>query len=115
MNTRAKGRMAEEIAAEFLAAKGMKILERNCVLASVEVDIIAKDGDCVVFAEVKSARRPGTFAPAEAITPEKCRRYVRAANCYLQKRRLYDVPVRFDVLEVVCDEVISHIEGAFTA
>lgn len=113
MNTRAKGRIAEERAVAFLRKKGYEILLRNEVIAGVETDIIALDGDTVVFVEVKSAY--GAYpCPAENVTKEKQRRYVRAAKSFAASRSLFDRSIRFDVIEVF-DDRMEHIISAFDA
>lgn len=113
MNTRAKGNIAEERAAEYLRKQGYEILSRNKVIAGVETDIIALDGDTVVFVEVKSAY--GAYPrPAENVTKDKQRRYVRAAKSFLASKSLSGVNVRFDVVEVY-EERVEHTVSAFDA
>ena len=63
-----------------------------------EVDIIAWDGDTLVFVEVKS--RKNTDPPEDSVGPQKQRRIIRAAQAYLSRYRLQDKPYRFDVLAV---------------
>lgn len=113
MNRRATGYIAEEIAARKLEKEGYRILARNEKCAGVEVDIIAAEGGDLVFAEVKASSTE--FAvPAERITHEQRRRYVRAAKAYVQAHSLFGVNVRFDAVEVRGDDV-KVIRGAFEA
>ncbi len=82
-----------------------------------EIDLIARDGDTLVFVEVKS-RRQGV--PAEAVTLEKQRRISLAALHFLRKHGLLDVRCRFDVVAIVWPDEhgapeIEHIPNAFEA
>lgn len=113
MNKRASGYNAEQLAAEYLKSKGFRIICRNHRCAGVEIDIIAADGNELVFAEVKSSEYAAAH-PSEHVTSVQMRRYVRAAKAYTAARGLFDVNVRFDVVEVAGGE-IRHIRGAFDA
>jgi putative endonuclease len=95
------GQRAEQLAAEFLAAQGLTILERNYRRRLGELDIIARDGGVLVIAEVRT-RAAGTFGGAAAsVDRAKQRRIIRATAQLLQQRRdLARLPVRFDVLVV---------------
>lgn len=113
MNRRAAGYIAEELAARRLEKDGYRILARNEKCAGVEVDIIAAEGGDLVFAEVKASS--SEFAsPAEHITREQRRCYVRAAKAYVQAHSLFGVNVRFDAVEVR-DGAVTVIRGAFDA
>ena len=95
--TTERGRRAEERAAEFLRSQGYQIIARNYRWQGGEVDLIARDGDWLVFVEVK-ARSSRTYGlPEEAITPRKRERLIRTAQHYL-RRHPTDRPVRFDVV-----------------
>lgn len=113
MNTRAAGAIAEEIAAKYLEKSGYEILERNYVSAGAEIDLIAVDGDTLVFAEVKSSSLP-LRAASERVDYAKRARYARAAKAFVAARKAFGFNVRFDVIEVRCGRV-SHIKGAFEA
>ena len=110
------GQWGEEQAARFLRRRGMKIVERNLRTPVGEIDIIARKGKTLVFAEVKT-RRGGEFgAPQEAVGTAKQRQILRAASWYLNDRDSHDLQPRFDVLAVrVIDEraQIEHIADAF--
>lgn len=106
------GKAAEAEAEGCLAAKGYRILERGWRTPFGEVDLIAQDGETLVFVEVK-ARSSSSFGPAEsAVDRRKQRRIVKAALAYLQRRR-EEHPVRFDVVAIQGGEV-RHIQGAFS-
>lgn len=82
-----------------------------------ELDLIARDGDVLVFVEVKS-RRAGE--PAEAVTPEKQRRLTAAALEFQKRYHVLEVPSRFDVVTVVWPAgsrrpEITHYRNAFEA
>ncbi len=116
---RVLGDRGERAAAAYLRKRGMRIIVRNYKGAGGEIDLIARDGDTLVFIEVKT-RQAGT--PAEAVTPEKQKRITRAALAFLKKHDLLNagVPSRFDVVAVVWPEAdrqprIEHFPNAFEA
>ena len=113
MNRRSAGRIAEQLAAEYLVMRGCTVLERNRRIAGVEVDIVAADGRTLVFVEVKSSDFFDA-RPAEHVTDTQMLRYVRAAEAYLASHGLSGVPVRFDVAEVTDGRVV-YTEDAFDA
>lgn len=100
-NTREKGKTAEELAAEYLKNKGMVIVRRNFHFGREgEIDLIARDGDILVFVEVKSRRSNEFGTPEEGITFAK-RKYLRhAAEGYLYVNKLDDCECRFDFVGV---------------
>ena len=96
----------------------MRILECGFRIRGGEIDLIAEDGDELVFVEVK-ARSSSSFGdPLEAVTPVKCRRIIRAASVYLQARGGWDRPCRFDLVAIRWESggrpSIEHFPGAFT-
>ncbi|MDQ2909384.1 MAG: YraN family protein [Candidatus Eremiobacteraeota bacterium] len=100
MNARQRlGRDAEEAAAAYLTSLGLRILGRNVRGPSGEIDIIARDGETIVFVEVK-ARRSLACGPAlDAVDLRKRRRLRAAAADYLQFAPPY-ARARFDVLAI---------------
>ncbi len=110
--TKAIGDVGEKIVCDYLKDNGYKILEKNAKYLGAEADIIAKDGDVIVFVEVKTRADARYGNPAEAVTAEKQRRYVYLANAYMTRHRCFDTDIRFDVVEVY-DEGINHIVDAF--
>ncbi len=106
----------ERFAARYLRKKGLSIIARNARLRCGEIDIIASDGDEIVFVEVK-ARKNRDFGGAEyAIGPKKRRRLLAAAKEFLQRERLSGRPCRFDALLIlsgVDPPEVTHIENAF--
>jgi putative endonuclease len=96
----AVGRRGEEAARAFLRRRGVRILAENFVCAAGEIDLIGRDGDSLVFIEVK-ARTSDAFGPPHlAVHLRKQRQIVRAAQWYLAEGRMRDVACRFDVLAV---------------
>lgn len=77
------GKIAEDRAEKLLAAAGLRILYRNFSCRRGEIDIIAQDGDTLVFVEVRSRSRQDFGSAGESITPAKQRRIVAAAKHYL--------------------------------
>lgn len=114
MNTKQqKGKRGEDLAAEYLKAKGYAIVERNARFKVGELDIVASLGDTLVFAEVK-ARASNRFGYGrEAVGADKQRRLTAAANMYLMRHPTSGT-VRFDVLEVdLHTGGVTHLENAF--
>ena len=107
------GRAGENLAAKELKRAGYVILERNFTTHVGEIDIIAKDGDVIVFVEVKTRTSDDFGAPSEAVGREKRRKYGLVAQEYLLRKKCADVPCRFDVIEIENDR-INHIEDAFS-
>jgi len=110
-----KGNYGETAAAGFLEAKGYVVVSRNYKRGKGEIDIIARDGDCVVFVEVKYRKNLAIGLPREAVTATKRRSLKNAANWYISENQLADVDMRFDVVEIIGSEQleIEHIENAF--
>jgi putative endonuclease len=98
-----RGKRAEDLAAEFLCARGCQILERNYRRRLGELDLIARQGGVLVIAEVRTRAHTAWGGAAASVDRRKRRRITRAAMQLLQERaELSRLPVRFDVL-VVCD------------
>ncbi len=111
------GRLGEAAASKALERAGLRVLERRYRRRVGEIDIIAEQGELLVFVEVKTRRSGRHGTPGEAITVGQRRRIARAALDYLTRRGCLARRCRFDVVEVYAtDEGISrvrHIEGAF--
>jgi putative endonuclease len=115
---RALGRAAEAAAAEALTRVGLRVLERNVRFARGELDLVCRDGDVVVFVEVKCRQARWGDAPAAAISWQKRRRLVLLAQLYLRRRGLAGARCRFDVVAVTEDGghlAVRHLPGAFEA
>lgn len=94
------GRMGEDLAVKALLADGYKIKERNLKISKREVDIIATDGDLLVFVEVKTRSNRSFGKPLEAVDNKRRKRLRRAAEIYLLKKKFTGVSVRFDIVTV---------------
>lgn len=106
-NTVTEGRDGESRAAEFLRTQGFQILAQNYRWRGGEIDLIARDGDCLVFVEVKTRRSHQFGAPEESITPDKQTQVIRTARHYLT-RHPTDLDVRFDVVALSQGEARLH-------
>lgn len=113
-NNRAVGSKYEHYAGEYLTGLGYKILEFNYRCRSGEIDIIAQDGDCIVFCEVKYRKSGGQGDPLEAVGKRKQERIAGCAKRYLMTNKITGVPCRFDVVGILGSEV-THIKNAFFA
>ena len=113
----AVGAYGERLASQHLQAAGLVVLARNWRCPEGEVDLILRDGDDVVFCEVKT-RRTGTFGtPAEAVGAAKVRRLRRIAASWLAQTSVRPREVRFDVVAVLPQargaSVVEHVRAAF--
>jgi putative endonuclease len=108
-----KGKTGEEAAAIFLEQKGLKILERNFRFRKGEVDIVALEGETLVFVEVKAWSAYGIDALEQGLDKKKQRRIIETAKHFLSIYRDYRyMAVRFDVVFVSPRE-ITHLASAF--
>lgn len=94
------GTWGEELAAEHLQRKGYTILERDWHSGHRDIDIIAMDGETVVFVEVKTRRNRVFGEPEDAIDYQKLRNLRAAINHYVKFRRLWQ-EIRLDIVTVV--------------
>ena len=109
-----KGKDGEEAAALMLEEKGMQILEKNFRSRTGEVDIIALEGETLVFAEVKAWSAYGIDALEHAIDAKKKRKIIETTKYFLSLHRKYRyMTIRFDVIFVSPDG-ITHLVSAFT-
>lgn len=111
-NNRAVGTDYERVAGAYLETLGYCILEYNFRCRSGEIDIIARDGEYLVFCEVKYRESQVKGHPLEAISVVKQRRISRCASFYLQTHKLQDMPCRFDVVGILGEE-ITLLKNAF--
>ena len=112
MNKRDVGTAGEETAIKALKRRGYKILERNHATRFGEIDIIAEEGGCLVFVEVKK-RNTDQFGDAlSAITRTKQRHMVKSALWYMKKHKCFDRHVRFDAVGLDGEQV-KIVKSAF--
>ncbi|MGN8887110.1 YraN family protein [uncultured Blautia sp.] len=112
MNKRKIGSCHEEQAAAFLKKQGLYIVERNFRCRTGEIDIIARDGDYLVFTEVKYRRTGESGWASAAVDWHKRQRISRAAQFYLIRHGYADIPCRFDVVAIDGNR-IQWIRNAF--
>ena len=95
------GAHGEDLAAKVHRKAGYEILDRNVKLGRNEVDILARDGDTVVFVEVKTRESPGpAFAPEDNVHATKQRKLINAANHYIARHPDPSTYYRFDIVSV---------------
>jgi putative endonuclease len=113
----AVGAYGERLASQYLQAAGLVVLARNWRCGEGEVDLILRDGDDLVFCEVKTRRTGAYGTPAEAVGAAKVRRLRRIAACWLAESAVRPREVRFDVVSVLPQprgaSVVEHVRAAF--
>ena len=119
---RKTGNLGEKFARSYLKKNGYKIREKNYVANNNEIDIIAENKTTLAFIEVKTrnADKISDFEPrpASAVTPEKQRGIISAANCYIAINEIKNKRISLDVIEVYLysdksQNRIIHMENAF--
>lgn len=111
--SRVLGEQGERAAEAFLISLGYRILERNFRSRGGEIDLIAEDGDVVVFVEVRSRADASFGTPEATVARDKRRKLVFTASAYLLEKDL-DRETRFDVVAIEAGKV-RHIPAAFDA
>ena len=111
------GNRGEREAARYLKHHGFKVVRRGYRTDHGEIDLVAIEGNVIVFVEIKT-RRQGT--PAEAVTQEKQRRLTLAALHFLRNHKLLEQRSRFDVVSIIWPDLdqkpqIDHFRDAFEA
>jgi putative endonuclease len=97
------GAFGEAWAVGYLNRQGFRIRERNVRFRSGEIDIVAQEGICLVFVEVKT-RRTGAFgSPQESVTPARFQRLARTIAAYIDRHGLDGQEYRIDVLALFVD------------
>lgn len=115
------GDRGERLAVRHLKKSGLKIVARNYRNRFGEIDIIALDGQTIVFVEVKTRKSNAAGSPLEAVGESKQSKVIQVAQAYLKERRLFEYSVRFDVIGIVWNEAekeskpeLTHVRHAFT-
>jgi len=109
------GKAGEETALSYLRGKGYQILDTNWRSGKYEVDIIARDGNFIVFIEVKTRRSDYFGSPEAAVDRTKQRFMIRAADHYITRKDI-NLEARFDIITVLFkadSQEINHITDAF--
>ncbi|TVY08800.1 YraN family protein [Paenibacillus cremeus] len=113
------GALGEAAAEQYLRKLGYTIIGRNWRCRSGEIDLIAEEGDTLIFVEVRTRSSSSQFGtPAESVDFRKQRQVTETAQVYLLQKKQYDRPIRFDVISVQTDSVgvvqtIEQIRSAF--
>ena len=112
-----KGRVYEHKASRFLQRQGLVLLQQNFRCPGGEIDLIMRDGDCLVFVEVRYRRHPDFGNGAESIDRRKQQRLINCGERYLQQDRMTRA-ARFDVISFGLsrgEETLQWIKDAFQA
>lgn len=113
-NSRERGIRGENIAALYMEKSGFTLLARNYRKTACEVDIIALEGDVLVFTEVKARSSTVGGSGREAVDRRKQQRVIRGAMCYMAENGMEDRCGRFDVAEVELNTGnVNYIRNAF--
>ena len=109
------GQTGEDLAVCYLENQGYTIVERNYRKRIGEIDIIARDGECLVFIEVKTRSNRRFGSPFDAVDFRKQQQISRVALAFMTQHRFGEVPVRFDVIGVHLEESprVELIKNAF--
>ena len=112
------GKIAEDLAAEYLVKNGYKILVRNFRYQKAEIDMISEKDNLIIVTEVKARSTDFFILPQEAVTKGKIKLIVTAANHFMEEFNK-NKEVRFDIISVLPDQKgnleIEHILDAFQA
>ncbi len=111
------GRLGERAARRHLRRLGLKFLTANFRTVRGEIDLVCRDGDCLVFVEVKTRSSEEWGRPARAVDRERRQRMTRCALDYLRRLRNPAVKIRFDIVEVLLRDgavgEIRHLPDSF--
>ncbi len=109
------GKQGEEIAINYLTKNGYKIIKTNWRFGKLEIDIIARINDILVFVEVKTRSADYWVEPEYTLTKKQQGFLIKAANAFIDMN-YYDMEARFDVFSIVMHpkgHEIKHIDDAF--
>jgi putative endonuclease len=111
------GQLGEKAAKRHLKKEGLKFLTANFRTDRGEIDLVMRDGDCLVFVEVKTRSSEEWARPAAAVDRERRQRLTRAGLDYLRKLKNPKVKVRFDIVEVLLEDgavrEVRHLPNSF--
>jgi putative endonuclease len=110
------GKLGEELALKRIRALGYRIITRNYRCPLGELDIVAKDGDALVFLEIKTRKGKSLGYAKEAVNERKRRQLSRVALAYMKSKGYCDVRSRFDVVAINFrgeEQQIEVIQNAF--
>ena len=110
------GHAGEDAAAALLSSKGLHVIARNWRWRRLEIDIVAEEGDTLIFVEVKTRSSTERGEPLQAVNAAKRSALIRAATAYLSRYNLWHKPCRFDLVSIVMQDDkpdAEHIAHAF--
>ena len=113
---RETGRRGEDVAAAYVAGLGYRLVVRNFRCRAGEIDLVALDGDTIVFVEVRSRTGSGRGTPLESVDGRKQAQVGRVARYFLAAHGWHERSARFDVVGVRLDAdppTVEHVRGAF--
>jgi len=110
MNGKRIGDHAEHIACQFLQTHGLELVSRNYRCRRGEIDLIMRDGDSVVFVEVRYRKHSNYGRAAETVSPSKQARIIYCARHFLSRQRTWNQPARFDVVCIDGEQEKARIE-----
>jgi putative endonuclease len=115
---RALGEYGERLAERYLRDRGLAVVDRNWRCARGEIDLVVRDGDCLVFCEVKTRRTERFGSPVEAVDRRKAARLRRLASAWLQAHEEHPGRIRIDVIGIVRPLAgpaqVRHLQGVGT-
>lgn len=112
------GDQGEKLAAIHLQKHGYEILARNWRNGPLEIDLICRLNQQIIFVEVKTRRSKKYGGPLGAMTQAKKAKLIKAAQSWLEKNEMWSSPCRFDVIALVSNQKsfsMEHIVNAFEA
>jgi putative endonuclease len=113
-----RGRLGEDAAKRHLKAAGLKFLTANFRSERGEIDLVFRDGDCLVFVEVKTRSDESWTRPAAAVNARKKRLLSQTALDYLKLLKQPQVKIRFDIVEVLLKDgevrEVRHLPNTFS-
>lgn len=111
-NKRQTGAKYERLAGQYLEKEGYTVLEYNYRCPGGEIDLVARDGEYLVFCEVKYRANMGSGNPLEAVDLRKQRIIAKCAAYYMMEHNIEEEPCRFDVAGI-CGNTITLVKNAF--
>ncbi|SFR75561.1 putative endonuclease [Agromyces sp. CF514] len=109
------GRRGEQLAADHLESRGLRVIDRNWRCVHGEIDLVARDGEATVFVEVKTRTSHDYGHPFAAITPPKLARLRRLAIAWCEATEAGVARIRIDAVAVLAPAdapaIIEHLEG----
>lgn len=116
MKNKETGYAGEKLVAEFLESRGCEILCRNFTIRGGEIDIVARQGEYVLFIEVKTRKKGSMVSGTEAVTQRKRQLIIKTAEEYIYRTGC-ELQPRFDVVSIELDKGkisdIIYIDNAF--